>query len=190
MSSLIPAHSGRIRNERRDAGKGEIMLRKNPIIGFGLFCSLLLAGSSAHANPPNHSGSELTSYAQPCVMTDFVGGAPYPQGFGPVVGITYPTTGDAVTAGKGGKVYVQNASYSGLWVNDPTVGGILEIQLFVDGNLASVMDLTSSRITPLTWNTRHSAKGTHALMLRLYTVDFDGTQACFVDSEVEYPVLQ
>ncbi len=166
------------------------MLRRNLIIGSSLFCSLLLAVLSAHASPPNHSGSDVTSSAQPCVMTDFVGGAPYPQGLGPVVGISYPTTGDAVTAGKGGKVYVQNASYSGLWVNDPTVGGILEIQLFVDGNLASVMDLTSSRTTPLTWNTRNSSKGTHALLLRLYTVDFDSTRACFIDSEVEYPVLQ
>src|SRR5262245_46419915 len=117
-------------------------------------------------------------------MSDFVGGAAYPQGEGPYAFIGRPATGDTVT---GAKIYVVFGAFAGNWVNDPGLGIIPQVELFVDGSLASIWNGGS---TALIWNTRKTASGTHALIVRVYTMDIAKTRACYLDSEVENPVLQ
>ena len=125
--------------------------------------------------------SGLISSAQPCEMTDFDGGAAYPEGYGPYVFIGYPTTGDTVT----GKVFVVFGAFAGTWLGDSGLGSIPEVHLLVDGNVTAVSSGAS-----LTWSTRQSAKGSHALQVRVYTMDLEHTKACYLDSPVEYPVVQ
>jgi hypothetical protein len=142
----------------------------------------ILGASSSYAAPHNGAGGS-SSTALPCVMTDFVGGAPYPQGMGPVTEIAYPNTGEAVT----GRVYVQQGSYSGIWVGDPMVGGITKIELYVDRSLVSTTDLMARKSSPLVWSTSGAAKGTHELQIRAFSTNFDRTKVCYVDSAYEYP---
>jgi hypothetical protein len=116
-------------------------------------------------------------------MSDFIGGAPYPQGMGPFTEIGYPNTGESVT----GRVYVQQGSYSGIWLGDPMVGSIVKIELYVDGSLAATQDLTARKSGALLWNA--TTQGTHDLMLRMYSTNYDRTRQCYVDSTHEYPVV-
>ena len=142
----------------------------------------LIASSIGYA-APGHGGGSTGGSALPCAYSDFVGGAPYPTGFGPVTEITYPNTGEYVT----GRVYVQQGSYAGIWNGDSMPGGISQIQLFVDGALTATMVLGGKRLNPLLWNA--SGSGTHQVMVRMFSINLDKTKTCYVDSPPEYPVV-
>lgn len=147
--------------------------------------SLAFGASSVLAGQHHSSGGSggTGGAAAPCAMSDFVGGAPYPQGMGPFSDISYPLTGESVT----GRVYVQQGSYSGLWVGDPIVGSIVKIELYVDGSLVATQDLTARKSSPLLWTA--TTKGTHDLMLRMYSTNDGRTRQCYVDSPHEFPVV-
>jgi len=140
----------------------------------------LLAASGSYAGKP--SGGTTGTSAPACVMTDFVGGAPYPAGLGPYTDVGYPNTGQTVT----GQVYVQQASYSGIWVGDAMPGSITKIQLYVDGSLTATTDYTARKTASLIWN---STGGSHSLMLRMYSANMAGTKSCYVDSLLEWPLV-
>ena len=110
-----------------------------------------------------------------CVLTDFL----QPPG----ARIWSPLTGDAVS----GSTSVVWGANSGIWVGDPTYGALLAVQLFVDAQPNSYLDL-SGGTRPLPWNS--PSPGQHALTLRAYVSDFNRTTACYVESEPEYPVVQ
>ena len=76
------------------------MNRRNALKMILPLVPLVLGTTSTLAASHNSSGS---SSVLPCVMADFVGGAPYPEGMGPFTEITYPNTGESVTD----RVYVQ-----------------------------------------------------------------------------------
>lgn len=164
------------------------MSRKNLVLVLAILGVFLLTPLSADARPPRGGGggnpySSLISNAHPCVMSDFVGGLPYPQGWGPYVFFLYPNTGDTVPR----KGYAQPSAFAGMWVGDTNMGSLLQIQLFVDGTKQSIWDPSSGTTSELPWST---SVGTHAFMLRLYTMDWARTKACYLDSEIEYPVAK
>ena len=128
--------------------------------------------SSSYA-APNNTGST----AAPCAVSDFV------TGYNAGVTITYPVTAEAVT----GKVYVQQASYPGFWLGDYSMGNMLKMELYVDGSQVATMDFTRRKLSPLLWDSSRAAKGTHDLMLRVYTANDDGTKSCYADSAHAYP---
>jgi len=113
----------------------------------------------------------------PCVLTDFL----QP----PAARIWSPITGDTVPAG--GTEWVAWGANSGIWVGDPTFGALLGVQLFVDDQLNSFLDLAGGTVSPLAWSSPQP--GQHGLTLRAYVTDFSRTRACSVDSESQYPVV-
>jgi len=142
-----------------------------------------VVGATSSVAAPHNSGGGGSTSAAPCVMSDFVGGAPYPAGMGPFSDITYPVTGESVT----GRVYVQQGSYSGLWLGDPMVGSIVKMELYVDGALVATKDLTARKSGALMWSA--TSKGTHQLTLRVFSTNYDRTKVCYIDSLPEYPVV-
>jgi hypothetical protein len=144
---------------------------------------LAFGGSAVLAAPHHSSGGNGGASATPCAMTDFVGGAPYPQGMGPFTDISYPNTSESVT----GRVYVQQATYSGIWAGDPYAGSIVKVELYVDGSIVATQDYTARKMNPLLWNA--TTKGTHDLMLRMYSTDVDRTRQCYLDSPHEFPLV-
>jgi hypothetical protein len=158
------------------------MISRRHMCGIAIGLLLCLGAGGADAKRPStspHAG--LISSAQPCEMTDFEGGAAYPEGYGPYVFVGYPKTGDTVT----GRVYVVFGAFAGTWVADSGLGSIPEVHLLVDGNVTTVSSGTS-----LVWSTRQGGKGSHALQVRLYTMDLEETRACYLDSAVEYAVVR
>ena len=66
-------------------------------------------------------------------------------------------------------------------------GSIVKMELYVDGSLVATKDLTARKSSALLWNA--TVKGTHDLMLRVYSTNDDRTKQCYVDSPHEYPVV-
>lgn len=145
--------------------------------------SVAVDGSSVLAAPHHTSGGSGGTSVAACAMSDFVGDAAYPDGMGPFTDISYPVTGESVT----GRVYVQQGSYSGIWVGDPMVGSMVKIELYVDGTLVATQDLTARKTSPLLWNA--TTKGNHDLMLRMYSTNYDRSRQCYLDSAHQFPVV-
>ncbi len=112
----------------------------------------------------------------PCVLTDFL----QP----PAARIWSPVTGDTVPTGT---VLVTWGANSGIWVGDSTFGALLGVELFVDDQMNSFLDLTGGTVGPLAWSS--ATPGQHELTLRAYVTDLYRTRACYVDSDPEYPVV-
>src|SRR5262245_29610271 len=184
MASFLRSHTSRpeprVGIDARERGKVLMISRRHMCgIAFGLLLCLGAGGADAKG-PSTSPYSGLISSARPCDMTNFEGGAAYPQGYGPYVFLGYPKTGDTVT----GRVYVVFGGFAGTWVGDSGLGSIPEVHLLVDGNVTAVSSGGS-----LLWRTR-GGQGSHALQVRLYTRDLEGSRACYLDSAVEYVVVQ
>jgi hypothetical protein len=152
---------------------------------FAMILGLAVLGTSTSYAAPPSSGSALDTVL-PCAMADFEGGAP-PVGLGPISQIVWPATGAVVSPAK---IQTQQNTWAGTWLGDSHPGALIEAQLFVDKKLASVQDFTARRSTPLVWNATKATKGVHELMLRIYIVDDNNTDSCYLDSAYVYPVVQ
>ena len=153
--------------------------------GLAMILGLAVLGtSSTYGAPPNSDPVQDT--VLPCVMADFEGGAP-PVGLGPISQIVWPATGAVVSPAK---IQTQQNTWAGTWLGDSHPGALIEAQLFVDKKLAAVQDFTARRSTPLVWNATKATNGVHELMLRIYTVDENNTDSCYLDSAYVYPVVQ
>jgi len=152
---------------------------------FAMILGLAVLGTSTSYAAPPSSGSALDTVL-PCVMADFEGGAP-PVGLGPISQIVWPATGAVVSPAK---IQTRQNTWAGTWLGDSHPGQLIEAQLFVDKKLASVQDFTARRSTPLVWNATKATTGVHELMLRIYTVDANNTDSCYLDSAYVYPVVQ
>ncbi len=142
---------------------------------FGTVTADAARGGHAGKGGKGTTGNPYTALP-PCVLTDFLQS--------PAARIWSPVTGDTVPAGT---VWVTWGANSGIWVGDPTFGALLGVQLFVDDQVNSFLDLTGGTVGPLAWSS--ATPGQHELTLRVYVTDLYRTRACYADSESEYPVV-